>query len=227
MKTNTYNSIYNKIYGNFNIWNDIYFNKFNLDLRGWGAEERIFDFLNKDFEKHIFVDVGVWKGQSSINMAKTIQSLNLDGAVISIDTFLGSIEHFDYIQDSGQDNFAKNLFERVAGGRPNLYEIFLNNILYLDLQDLIIPLPQTSSNAAKMLKLNKINPTFIYIDASHEYDDVKKDINDYFNILEKNGVMVCDDYSLGWAGVKKAVDEFCLDKKIESIIYNGKAILKK
>ena len=164
---NVYKSIYNKIYGNFNIWTNPYFIKSDLDLRGWGAEEKIFDYINKDFDKHIFIDVGVWKGQSSINMAKTIQSLNLDGAVISIDTFLGSIEHFDYIQDSGQHNFAKNLFERVSGGRPNLYEIFLNNVLYLNLQDLIIPLPQTSSNAAKMLKLNKINPTFVYIDAYH------------------------------------------------------------
>ena len=219
--------VYNKIYGNFNIWSDIFFVKKEIDLIGWGGDEALFYNVNKSFDKHIFVDIGVWKGQSSINMAKAIQGLNLDGVVISIDTFLGSIEHFDYIENSGQPNYAKNLFNRLAGGRPDLYETFISNILLLNLQNLIIPLPQTSNNAAKMLKLNKINPTFIHIDASHEYIDVKRDLEDFFEILQPKGLIICDDYSLVWAGVKQAVDEFCNEKNISMTNHNSKAIIVK
>lgn len=34
----------------------------------------------------------------------------------------------------------------------------------------------------------------IYIDGSHEYFQVKKDFENSFNCLEKNGYIICDDF---------------------------------
>lgn len=224
---NFYQTIYKKIYGDFNIWTDVNCDANKIDLQGWGGDHQIFKQINDKFDKHIFVDVGIWKGQSSINLAKNIKQNNLNAVVISIDTFLGSVEHFDYIEGSGQSNYANGLYKRLPGGRPNLYEIFLNNIMSLNLQNIIIPVAQTSTTAALMLKLNQIYPTFIHIDASHEYRDVKRDINDYYEILSTGGTLICDDYNLEWSGVVKAVNEFCFEKTIPIINSNTKVIINK
>ena len=62
---------------------------------------------------------------------------------------------------------------------------------------------------------------FIYIDASHKYDDVKKDLNDWLPKLKENGVIAGHDYiELGSFGVIKAIDEFTKEHGFEMILYN-------
>lgn len=222
-----YQSIYNKIYGDFNIWSNLNIDKDKIDLQGWGWEHEIFSKFDRNFSEHIYVDVGVWKGKSSIELANNMKTQNINGVIISVDTFLGSIEHFDYIPESGQPNYAGGMYKRLPGGRIDLYETFINNVACLNLNDIIIPFPQTSNIAAAMLKLNKIYPTFVHIDASHNYLDVKRDISDYYDILVDNGILVCDDYNLEWHGVYKAVNEFSAEKNIQLTISNNKAILVK
>lgn len=58
--------------------------------------------------------------------------------------------------------------------------------------------------------LAKLEGTFdyIYIDGSHDYPDVKKDLASAHKKLAESGVIVCDDYG-NPCGVKQAVDEFC------------------
>tara|TARA_B110000467_G_C18288471_1_gene463215 strand:+ start:15 stop:668 length:654 start_codon:yes stop_codon:yes gene_type:complete len=48
---------------------------------------------------------------------------------------------------------------------------------------------------------------FIYIDASHEYDDVKKDIQISLPKVKENGLIGGHDYQSEWPGVIKAVNE--------------------
>lgn len=54
----------------------------------------------------------------------------------------------------------------------------------------------------------------IFIDGSHEYEDVKLDIEKYLPKLKQNGRMILHDY-IYWDGVKKAVDEFKEKNKYE------------
>lgn len=55
---------------------------------------------------------------------------------------------------------------------------------------------------------------WLYIDGSHEYEDVKADLNCYHELLRPGGVMAFDDYNTSvndrwhYPGVKYAVDEF-------------------
>lgn len=52
---------------------------------------------------------------------------------------------------------------------------------------------------------------WIYIDASHDYDDVKRDLNDYYPKIKSGGWIAGDDYGRRgvWQhGVKRAVEEF-------------------
>lgn len=48
---------------------------------------------------------------------------------------------------------------------------------------------------------------FIYIDASHEYEDVKKDIQISLPKVKHGGLIGGHDYQKPWTGVIKAVDE--------------------
>ena len=62
---------------------------------------------------------------------------------------------------------------------------------------------------------------FIYIDGNHSYDAVKDDLNKWYPKLKKGGLIAGDDYTIQpeelsfnyMFGVKKAVDEFAIEKK--------------
>ncbi len=62
---------------------------------------------------------------------------------------------------------------------------------------------------------------FIYHDASHLYDDLKKDLIEWLPKLTSDGLMCGHDYGAGaFPGVKQAVDEFCKEHNFEMIIFN-------
>ena len=56
---------------------------------------------------------------------------------------------------------------------------------------------------------------FIYIDASHEPDDVMSDAVLSFELLKQDGLLIFDDY--GWGDCAKGIDGFinAYQKKIE------------
>lgn len=72
---------------------------------------------------------------------------------------------------------------------------------------------------------------FVYIDGSHLYEDVKRDLNDWLPKLKDGGLMCghdCDES--GWEGVFKAVNEFIKEQGFEMILlneYGGDFALKK
>lgn len=62
----------------------------------------------------------------------------------------------------------------------------------------------------------------IFIDASHQYDDVKKDLNNYSKLLSPGGILIAHDIeSLEYGGVKKAWKEFRHEKNFsyKEIVY--------
>ncbi len=75
-----------------------------------------------------------------------------------------------------------------------------------------------SYEAVKNYEDNKFD--FIYIDACHTYDCVKKDLNDWLPKLKNDGLMCGHDYFDGFPGVIQAVDEFIVDNDFEMILMN-------
>jgi hypothetical protein len=72
---------------------------------------------------------------------------------------------------------------------------------------------------------------FIYIDAAHDYENVKKDMEAWFPKLKKGGLFCGHDYVIDvpkeWfdAGVKQAVDEFAAAKGLEISITDEQSIV--
>ncbi len=200
---NIHQLVQSKLYGK-NIWEGVNLDLSKCDLQGWNGQHGLLTKFNTNFDHQIVIDLGVWKGQSTLTLANSLKKSNLNGTVIAIDTFLGSPEHH-----------YETLYSRFPGGRPDLYEIFLANILNYGFESYVIPLVQTSIGAQYILKKAGIKATHIHIDAAHEYEEVKRDIQEYYQLLEVGGIMVCDDYIPGWPGVVKAVDEFCSEFNLE------------
>ena len=68
-----------------------------------------------------------------------------------------------------------------------------------------------SSNKKENLQtIKKFQPyDLIFVDGSHEYNDVKKDLNNYCKMLSDDGILVVHDiHSLEFPGVNKAWSEF-------------------
>lgn len=169
-------------------------------VQGWNGNHPSLARLASEPGRKVVADIGVWKGQSTINMALAMKAHGIDGVVISIDTFLGSQEHWS---PSGE------LFTRHHG-QPDLYNTFLSNVVAAGVQDYIVPLPQTSTTAAKILRGSGIKLTLAHVDAAHDYEDVIRDAMDYWSLLEVNGWLIGDDYHYTWPGVVKGAADFSL-----------------
>lgn len=123
------------------------------------------------------------------------------GKILCIDTWLGAIEFWE--NQSDPERFQAL---QCKHGYPTVYFNFLANVCHAGLQDVIIPFPLHSSSAALWLMRHGLTSKMIYIDASHEEDDVYQDLIDYYQITAPGGVIFGDDWN--WAGVKSAVTRF-------------------
>ena len=64
----------------------------------------------------------------------------------------------------------------------------------------------------------------LHIDADHEYEAVKKDIDKYVPHLSEGGIVIFDDYDAFHPGVKRAVHELLLERgdfEVVGIHYEG------
>ncbi len=136
----------------------------------------------------IVVELGSWLGASTTFIAKNIDDKS---KVYAVDIW---IETEECAKSTGLPrNELDILFNK-------LYEQFLSNIIHLKLTDKIIPIRMTTLEAAKNLN---IHPDLIYVDASHETDDVYNDIKAWYEKLAPNGIICWDDW--GWPTVRDGV----------------------
>ena len=100
----------------------------------------------------------------------------------------------------------------------------MNKILALvDKYDNFIWIPDYSYNMVEVFKLNENKFDYLFIDASHIYEDVKRDFEDWFPLLEKGGVVSLHDSAMGrggpdyWPGPTKLAEELFNDKRVEYV----------
>ena len=159
----------------------------------------------------IVVEMGVWKGASTLVMAKTMQDLDLDGVVIAVDTWLGAWDH--WLDDAWFADLG------IEVGRPKLQHKFMANVLSLDLQDLVVPLPLDSLNAVRVLAAHQLTADIVHLDGAHDYASVTADLNAWWPIIRAGGVLIGDDYNLNgvWPDVRRSFDEFLSINQVSRI----------
>jgi predicted O-methyltransferase YrrM/GR25 family glycosyltransferase involved in LPS biosynthesis len=144
-----------------------------------------------------FVEIGSWKGKSSAFMAVEIANSNKNIEFYCVDTWEGSVEHQD------RDDL------------KSLYDTFNQNMM--PLKDYHIPLKIISLEAVEKFEDKSLD--FVFIDASHEYEDVKKDIISWLPKVKEGGIIAGHDYYLNgtdfFPGVKQAVNETLKSNELE------------
>jgi hypothetical protein len=128
----------------------------------------------------IGAEVGVQVGQNAIPLLRKVPNLHL----ILVDNYDESLD----IHRRRQSTLRKIAFER--------FEEVKNRITWI---------LKSSIEAAKNVKDSSLD--YVYIDAMHDYDNVKKDINAWLPKVKVGGLMLGHDYTPRYRGLKKAVRE--------------------
>lgn len=168
---------------------------FYQNIDGWFNFISIYSHISKNMKdgEH-FVEIGAWKGKSTAFMATEIMNSGKQITFDVIDTWEGSLEH------KNDEHIKTN----------TLYEHFLDNmkpvIGYFN------PIKLNSIDASRLYLDHSLD--FILIDGSHEYEDVRLDIFNWYPKLKPGGIMAGDDYHQSWPGVIGAVDELLPGKMI-------------
>ena len=145
------------------------------------------------------LELGVFQGKCTAMWVVELINKNIDFEYYSVDHFKGSIEH----------------------EQKDYYPLAIKNLE--PIIDKINILKLNSDEAHKNFEDNYFD--FIYIDASHDYESVKKDILNWYPKVKINGYIGGDDYNQTWPEVIMAVSYIFKNGIIE--IGNGQWVFKK
>jgi predicted O-methyltransferase YrrM len=127
-------------------------------------------------------EIGVYKGETSKLLLETFPDLIL----YMVDIWEG--------ENVGKDIYADE----------SAYEATLNNVAPFGGRAIIIR--ADSVGVSKHIKDGSLD--FVFIDAAHDYDSVKKDIEAWYPKVRKGGLVTGHDYNkIRFPGVVRAVDE--------------------
>ena len=180
------------------------------NIQGWNSQAPIFKELIEAKKPKLIVEVGSWLGASAIHMANACDDLKLDTHILCVDTWLGALEMWTDKEDPTRYGCLA-----LVHGYPSLYRQFISNVIAAGHSERITPFPTTSSIAAKWLKLKQLRPDLAYIDASHSFEDVTRDLYDYWPLVNEGGVLFGDDYET-WLEVRAAVNRFNMDFNVSA-----------
>jgi len=165
-------------------------------IQNWFDYERVFKMVvDNAKDGDLFVEVGVWKGGSTSFMGVEIVNSNKQIKFDAIDSFGGSREHGD-VSDW--------LFNEASQNLKPLTDIGVVNLIKGYSLDVVNNYDDGSID-------------FCFIDASHEYEDVKADLLAWLPKVKSGGILAGHDYDVAWQGVIKAVDEVIGKENIKTM----------
>jgi MMP 1-O-methyltransferase len=157
-------------------------------INGWltdAEKEFLYNAAKHCTGKGVIVEIGSWKGKSTICLAKGSKAGN-NVKVYAIDPHTGSSRY------------------REKYGDVWSFEEFKENIRRAGVEDIVIPIVKTSENAARDWDGKPVE--LLWIDGAHEYEMVKLDFDLWSPYLIEGGIIAFHD-TIGWPGSKKVVKE--------------------
>ena len=67
----------------------------------------------------------------------------------------------------------------------------------------------------------------LFIDGGHTYDAVKLDFDTWFPRVKNSGFIVFHDYTVGWCGVYKFINEILQNKTVDKVEQLGSVMVCK
>jgi hypothetical protein len=172
-------------------------------VQGWTGTHKFLTEIVEKVRPSTIIEIGSYLGQSAITMAKATKTFELGTKMLCIDTWLGSPEHWR----SDKCRCLRD-FDYFAHGISTMYDQFVVNMILNKVDDMVVPLPNTSKNMHDVLKWKGVTADLIYVDGSHDKDDVCEDVILYAQLLNKGGFLFGDDYR-SWEGVRLGAHAAC------------------
>ena len=143
------------------------------------------------------VEIGSWKGRSSSHMATMIANGNKQVKFDCIDIWDGTIGHQANTNIEDQD--VLKMYNTFLGNK--LYNLFLKNMK--PVEGHYTPIRAASLDAVKQYADSSLD--FVFIDAAHDYDNVRADIIAWSPKVKPGGMLSGHDYQD--PDVKRAISE--------------------
>ena len=159
------------------------------EIDGWlsDAEGELLYKLAKNVPKRwAIVEIGSWKGKSTVWLAKGAEAGHKN-KVFAIDPHYGSKAH-------------------VSEGEEDTYPIFLANLSKAGVRNRVVPLVMTSDEAARNWEGDV---GLLWIDGSHEYEDVKRDLLLWKQYLLPSSMVALHDCDQPWPA--RVVEEYLVN----------------
>ena len=174
-----------------------------IDSEQWFNYKEFYDFISKKKYKTL-VEVGVWKGSSISYLA----SNNVSSKVYAVDLFESSYR------------YKKGYLKKEVS---EIYKTYNTQLEKTKTRDIIIDIKDYSWDAATKFDDHSID--FVFIDADHSYESVRKDLHSWFKKVRPGGIFSGHDYEPygenNHPGVKQAVDEFSVEKNLDLKTFSG------
>jgi len=198
-----------------------YYRKTSLKQQGVGSF-----FLEEIAKKKpkFFLEIGVFHGVTARNVCELLSSIHGSNfKYIGLDLFEENDENKNEVipNTTFSSNPVKQFYYKYIK-RQNPYSLEAVEELLGKFKNNIHLIKGNSNKVLKKIDMSKID--YVFLDGGHEYNTVLNDLNCCYEVVNNNGIVLCDDYDLTSApGVKKAIDEFVKENKFNcSIICNGR-----
>ena len=197
-----------------------YFRKTSLKQKGVG------DFFLKDVEKKrpkTFLEVGVFHGVTARNVCELLYKIHKnDFKYVGIDLFEVNDENkSEVIPSTTFSSPLKNFYFKHIK-RQNPYSKKAVEDLLKKFNDKINLIKGNSNLILKKIDMSKVD--YVFLDGGHTYETVKNDLENCLEVINSNGIVMCDDYNFGHLpDVKNAIDEFVKENKLKcQILCDGR-----
>ena len=165
-----------------------------------------------------FLEIGVLEGVTSRNVCELLYQIHKDDFkftgvdLFGIDLLNSNTKEFTPISNKISNHLKWFFFKFILRIEPHSKEGV--DFLLKKFGNSINILKGNSNQVLNQINLKKID--FVFLDGGHSYDTVKMDLQILISKLDKNGVIVCDDYNISHYGVKRAVDEISINHHFEN-----------
>ena len=168
-----------------------------------------------------FLEIGVFHGVTSRNVCEMLYLLHGNGFKFTgIDLFSQEVvSKDDYIPKTKFSNPLKTIYYNyIIRLDPYSHQSVLKLLKKFEKNINII-----KGNSNKILKEIPIIFDYVFLDGGHKYETIKNDLKNLTQVINNGGIILCDDYNLSYApGVKKAIDDYVLEKNFNLKILNSR-----
>jgi predicted O-methyltransferase YrrM len=164
----------------------------NLNQLAWKLDgtRPMIHYIAENMKPTVAAEIGVWRGENALSILKNLPSLK---KLILIDPYL------PYVDGDKSNTVYTNPspYHQVATQRLSKYADKLEWRFFKSL------------DAAKLMHVESLD--FVYIDGDHTYENVKDELEAYWPLIKRGGVM--GGHDINFYGVMRAVGEFAMANK--------------